>query len=494
MAVAAAEVWLPLVNPPLCGLNVVKRASRPDQRVESDVEFFGEPQHREDAWVAGLPLLDGSEGVQLHACAYRQFVLGQAESAASSGQADGQIAQLVRGGIHLRLVRKAYGYLATIARVGWWIADPSVGSTVRRRLWTVAEPASGPSASASSEGAEQVRPRSWAGSRRRYTGPRARPETLALFGSRVADMRAEANLSLEVFAKSSRRSPEWVRSIERGQCAPTGPGFDGLELGFFENESASRSVDLRATYRYLDEEPMGEEARRLRARHNISAPLSERQGQDPEGLVPLLHDIGYQDRLLTLTPLVALAAIATFILGARPWRGSGYDFIRFDFGALTFLGLVVAACLTFVMPSASGFLARLAGATRFGKVTDWYEDAVAIRNEEGSVSTNGNWHVPEEVLYSAPRHWGDLRVTSLEADLHERLIVVVTFGLVGAGTALAVAINASRSVADWVPWAALLVPLAIAMRLLVARRRGLAAAVPTLVAECYGLQPEDSSE
>jgi hypothetical protein len=357
----------------------------------------------------------------------------------------------------------------------------------------VAEAASGASAGPSSEGAEQVRTRSWTGSLRRYTGPRPRPETLALFGSRVADMRAEGNLSLEVFAKSARRSSEWVRSIERGQCAPTEPGFDGLELGFFENESGSKSADLRATYRHLDEEPMGEEARRLRTRHHLSAPLTERLGQDPEGLVPLLHDIAYHDRLLTLTPLAVLAAIATFILGARPWRGSGYDFVRFDFGTVTFLSLVVIACLAFIMPSTSGFLARLAGATRFGDVVGWYEDAVAIRKEEGAVSTDGNWHLPEEVLYSVPRHWGDLRATSLQADLHERLIVVVVFGLVGAGAALAVAFNASSSVADWAPWAALLVLLAIVVRLLFARRRGLAAAVPALVAECYGLQPEDST-
>jgi hypothetical protein len=266
-----------------------------------------------------------------------------------------------------------------------------------------------------------------------------------------------------------------------------------LELGFFEHDAGSRDVDLRAVYRELDEEPMGEEARRLRTRHDIGVPLSERLGQDPEGLVPLLHDIGYRDRLLTVTPLIILAILATVIFGPRPWRGAGLDFMKFDFGAVTFLGLLAVGCLALIMPAASGIAAWLAHATRFGKVAGYYADVVGIRTKEDAVSVkSGNWHVPEEVLFSAPRYWGDLRATSLQTDFYERLIVVSILGIFGSAIAVALAMSSSDSFVDWVPWFGLLVALVVALGVLVSRRRGHAAAVPALVAECYGVQPDDS--
>jgi hypothetical protein len=357
----------------------------------------------------------------------------------------------------------------------------------------MAESSSEAGSDPSSASLDEVRNQPWVGPLRRYEGPRPRPETLAVFGSRIADMRSEANLSLEVFAESACRSREWVRSIERGLCAPSAPGFDSLELGFYDNEAGPSDIDLRATYHRLDEDPMGDEARLLRSRHGLSTPSSDRLGQDPEGLVPLLHDIAFQDRLLTLTPLAVLALVLALVFGAMPWSGSGYDLLDFDLSAVTFVSLIVVAILTFVMPATSGFLASVSRMTRFGAVARAYADSASIRENEGAVSPGTNWHIPEEVLFSTPRYWGDLRATSLAVDLHERLIVVGIPSVFCTLVALAIAVNASSAITEWVPWSLILIALTVGLRYLLVRRASIAAAVPTLIAECYGLQPEEPS-
>lgn len=329
---------------------------------------------------------------------------------------------------------------------------------------------------------------------RRYDGPRPRPETLSLFGCRLADMRSEACLSLEAFAEGAHRSTEWVRSVERGQCALSNEGFMGLKLGFFRNHATEKYVDLIGLYKHLDEEPLGEEARRLRERHNIDIPQSERLGQDPDGLIPILHDIAYQDRLLTVTPLVLAVGFGLTLYSGRPWRGNGFDFAGLDLGVLTFFALVAVACLALIMPATSGFLTGLAIATRSKNVREYRFEAAAIRNDEGAVADNGrSWHIVGEGLFSVPSHWGDLRQTSLHADFFERLIAITVGGLSVLSVALVLAVEGSRAPGSWLPWATLLLMLGVALRLLFARRSEYAAAVPGLIAECYGVQPREDA-
>jgi hypothetical protein len=57
-----------------------------DERVQRDLELHHQPGERVDAGVAGAPLLDRPQGVELHAGARRQGVLRETGGFARSAQ------------------------------------------------------------------------------------------------------------------------------------------------------------------------------------------------------------------------------------------------------------------------------------------------------------------------------------------------------------------------------------------------------------------------
>jgi hypothetical protein len=202
-----------------------------------------------------------------------------------------------------------------------------------------------------------------------YRYPRRiyRPETLLTFGAYIFDRRRRANMSADVFARETMRSQEWVESVERGDCCPTPLGLEALEIGFDSAESRINRAKLSEKLNQFDTEPWNHDAQLLRRKYDLG-PLSSPSpaSGDTDGLIPLLHEIAYQDRLLTLTPLVLFLGLVGLLGAGQPWRGNGFDFVGLDFGAISFLGLGVVAFASLILPRVSAMLGALCRVTRVG--------------------------------------------------------------------------------------------------------------------------------
>lgn len=326
---------------------------------------------------------------------------------------------------------------------------------------------------------------------RRISRSVPRAETLQLFGSHLFSLRKQAGLSLEVFARGTTRNVDWVQSVERGACCPSQAGFEELELGFENHEEILAGTSLQAVFEELEREPLGEGAQELRQNFQFAGPSAQSDSSDPDGLVPLLQDIAYQDRLLTLTPLALLLALLATLAAGRPRNGNGIDidFNSVNFDGFTLIALAVTAAVALVLPSVSRALTWACAHTRVRDAKIWHTKVSDIRAEEGAVDRSLGWYVAEERIYSVPEHWGVLRSTCLEVDLYERIILVLLVAIASGLWCTAVAIDAASGLGGWFPWASVVVILAFIATAAYRRQQTLARAVATRVSMAYGIQP-----
>jgi hypothetical protein len=282
-----------------------------------------------------------------------------------------------------------------------------------------------------------------------------------------------------------------VASIERGACAPSARGFEALKRGFVAGGVDADEVALGPTYQRLDAEPFGDLALSLRERFGLVTPATSTSDQDPDGLVPLIRNIRYQDRLLTVTPLVLLGAAIIFFVAARPWRGRGIDLVKLDFGAISFLAIGVIALASLVMPHVAGLLQICCDRTRVGWPRRWHSKATEIREREQAAFSSPGWCIPEEIPFMVPSRGEELRSLCLELDLYERLVLVSASCVVLSLASLGLAASASLAMTSCAPW--ILVTL-LTMGILIAaivRRRRLAAAVPGSLYRAFGYVADD---
>jgi hypothetical protein len=310
-----------------------------------------------------------------------------------------------------------------------------------------------------------------------------------LFGSHIVSIRERYGVGQDVFASNALRSPEWISGVERGAIVPSPTGLKSLESGLLRLGFPIDDLDLESDLSRFESEPMSVDAQNLRAKYQLGRTPSDETLRDPDGLIPLLHDLRYQDRLLTLTPLTLLAFfVAVFALGA-PWRGSGIKVDSPNIAIVTFVALGVIAFGSLLLPPINRLLAWFAESSRIGESRAWHRDARRTRDKENAVEPTGNWYVPGEEMYSTPEHRRMLKGMCLEADLYERLILVLATGDVLGVLSLVLAVNDSTQWRSWLSWLLATVALVCLTTLALIRRRSLARWIPVILRLSYGRQP-----
>ncbi len=132
------------------------------------------------------------------------------------------------------------------------------------------------------------------------------PSALQLFGCFVVERRLAVGLSQDVLAARIDRTTDWVVAVERGELLPTTVSLLRLD----EELAESDDENLPRVLNELNILPWGETAERLRNIYNLPPPptsdLDEPIGQTA---IPLAHEVEFEQRVLTVTPLLVGVAV-----------------------------------------------------------------------------------------------------------------------------------------------------------------------------------------
>jgi hypothetical protein len=296
-----------------------------------------------------------------------------------------------------------------------------------------------------------------------------RAETQVLFGAFVAKCRRAAGLSINEFAVAAnfafdpcstgaecaetfsccqicvqplscpRRTTTWLSEIERGSTCPTPNGLATLTLGFklagpaglkaLANEYKDLQRGLHSAYRAFDTDVYGLPARRLRAEFNLSVPsFRDSPARQASGLLPVLNEIPYSYRQLTLLPLALLALVVAGTLWSEPWeKGATNRLPTTSLGNALPYAILVVVCFAFILHAVSEKLDCIAEKLRFGNPKTVFQRLRIARHLEfqgqyAEVEGSKRWFEPLEAAYLMPRNRKYVLDFGLECDLLDRLI------------------------------------------------------------------------
>ncbi len=267
--------------------------------------------------------------------------------------------------------------------------------------------------------------------------PSIRDSTARLLGAVIYEERTKRGISEEGFADSLKRTKDWLAAVERGEVIPTEELVLVIEEVLIDNPGANDAdvdVDLFAVVEELELRPYGQVARCIR--HAYDIPLELDSSADSGAPVasnsanPVVASVRATDRLLVLSPLLVVIALAT-VGAALLFTTTPLPTIDWTMPVLSTGALVGFFAL--VLTPLDRILDRLAEISRNGKARDSYALALDIYNDAGLTPPPGvKWyssthekHLLRGARYAATR-W------TLLADFAERLSGLVSLLLIAA--------------------------------------------------------------
>ncbi|MDH4277543.1 MAG: hypothetical protein OEZ14_05695 [Acidimicrobiia bacterium] len=262
------------------------------------------------------------------------------------------------------------------------------------------------------------------------------------------------------------RSTEWLAAVEAGTCVPAPFGLQLLRHVL--SEAAGRPIDPWAVLHEIEEDPWGDQARLLRRRHDLQfRPDQNWNVDESDGLLPVVDEIEYRDRLLIVFPLTVFLLLVGVALLARPDGELGVG-VEVDLAVSALAFSVFTTSVYFELRWLNSALDRLTAWFRQGSRRRWFGAMEEVRNLQGhQLAVQDGWYRPGEFRFLIPSCRDRFRSLAREIDISERVAVVLFLfaGLLLAPSVL-VAVHA-QSVDPVQQWLLLIaVSAVVAMRLL----------------------------
>ncbi len=248
------------------------------------------------------------------------------------------------------------------------------------------------------------------------------PSTLQLFGCYLVRRRLQRKLSQDGLAAEASRSTDWVVAVERGELLPTTTSL----LLLNKSLSPNHGPHLPEVLSELDQLPYGRRAQSLREEYGLPSPPSAYiEHIDGDSAIPVAHELEFEQRLLTVTPVLLALAILGLLLSFGVLKEQSVSWTGPE--TARSLGLAIAAASTAgaLSQPISAVWSRLVWPLRLLGNLGNYRLIWAVRRSEKITKPKGlAWTAPTELPHLTPHFRSRVRAYSLGAEMSERLATI----------------------------------------------------------------------